>query len=299
MSDVVVKATVVPEVQTMQRVELTRARGIVVQQQFQGAETAAALVGLPYEAKNIYKVGMLPDDKNVAQTSTDPNRWQPKSSELSLLPAALMAREESSCMERVCLNYCGCGNLRNLKLHFYGGSGADEYLMDRPFQLGAWICCPITSTLYDVADPNGTRNIGRVRENCDPYCGRGFESVCLCTQYDDVHELVDGQLELRYRIRENQCCCNGSSNNCCGGTCFRNDMVFDVLSPEGRPVGKVQRTFGGGDNVGAALCRMMMQFSNYVVEFPEGSTEAQRALLMAATHHLEYKLFEKSGNENN
>lgn len=38
--------------------------------------------------------------------------------------------------------------------------------------------------------------------------------------------------------------------------------------------------------------------SNFILEFPQSATAAERALLTSAVFYVEYHLFEKKGNEN-
>lgn len=291
-----VVVTLAPDAQSMDRLGLTATKGVMVYQQTQGAEALAQYMGIPYEAANKYKVARISDE-----LFTKGKRFQPTGEELEKAPMDIFVEEESSDGMRICLTCCGCGNLRGLKLHFYG-NGGEQYVMQRKFRLGAWICCNLNSTLFRVENGSSTQQIGRVRENCSPYPCKCIEMCCLCTTYDDIQEYVNGKYEQRYRVRENQACCNGSHNNCCGGTCINNDMVFDVLDKEHKVVAQISKTFGGGNGISgccAALCRYAFKFSSFVVTFPDNTTEDQRALILAAVHHIDYKLFEKSGNENN
>jgi len=295
-------AMVAPSGESMSRdpVDLTLMHAACIHQEFQGAESVAAVVGVPYEQKNRYRISAVPEDKRVATSPNDNERWKPSSKTMQEIPLVLYAREESSCLERVFLNFLNIGNLRNMKMHLQGADGRDDFLMLRPFNCGAWICCPIKSTLYQSNGQQPTRKVGKIIENWNPYCLRCCEAVCLCTTYTDVHQFYQekNEWDFLYQIKTNVCCF-GPHNNFCGATPFKNDMVFNVTDRNGQVVAHIQKTYGSGDSYSQNFCRCCFQFSNYLISFPADSTQDQRALLLSAALHFEYVLFEKSGDENN
>ena len=56
--------------------DLEKMRGVVVRQETQFLESFAQGLGLPYEAKNRYKVSALPEGRAVATSPTDAARWR-------------------------------------------------------------------------------------------------------------------------------------------------------------------------------------------------------------------------------
>ena len=76
---------------------LMEMRGVVVRQETQFLESFAQGLGLPYEARNRYKICRLPEGRKVAVSPEDPERWTPTNKDLLDLPAALLAHEESTC----------------------------------------------------------------------------------------------------------------------------------------------------------------------------------------------------------
>lgn len=289
-----------PMGQTMSRMDFTAMNGVVIRQETQVAESVLQVVGIPFEAKNRYVLSALPVGQRVATYPTETGRYRPSGTELKALPQHMRAHEESGACERIVLNACGCGNLRNLKLHFFD-QGGNQFVQYRPFVgLGAGCCCPVESTLFTEEAGKPQQPIGRVREDCAPcssqWCERAFQLCCFCTFYQQVDVWDYNQYTPKYKLRLNVACC-GRTNNCCGATCLRNDAVFDILDMDGRVVAHIQKTYGGDDDCFGALCRMAMQFSNYAISFPEGTSHQERALIVAAVMHSEYLLFEKKGNE--
>eukprot|EP00122_Pirum_gemmata_P012555 Pgem_evm1s11675 len=74
-------------------------------------------------------------------------------------------------------------------------------------------------------------------------------------------------------------------------------MIFDVLDTNENIVATVQKTYASDGGIGAC-CRMTQQFSNYIIEFPENSTEEERAGILSAVMQIEYINFEKKGGDN-
>jgi hypothetical protein len=217
--------------------------------------------------------------------------------------------EESSAIVRGCLACVGGLNMRPLKLHVQDrpgfGSEGDApapsvgYVIEKPCQCGAWICCPWKSTLRDSEG----RVVGSTRENFSPYPKRCVQLCCLCTSFTDLmrHDPQSGRAERRYTMRSTMCCC-GRVNNFCGATCCRNDMIQDVLDPDtGEVVSTVQKTFapsgGGPCGGGAACCRCMQKFSNYILDFPEDADHEDRMLIVSGVMAVDYQLHEKPGGD--
>ena len=210
--------------------DLEAANGAVVRQVAQKLESVAQTLGLPYEAKNQYKLSLLPSGRQVAKSPGDKARWIPSAEDLLKLDSFLFVKEESSFITRFVLALCGCLNLRPLKLHFsVDPASGDAYLVNRDFKMGGGCCCPLIMDMFEVSgteqQPSRVR-IGRVRENFDNYCQRCAQACCSCTVYHDIERSLDGseEFETAYQLRATMCCC-GRVNNCCGGTCCKNDMV--------------------------------------------------------------------------
>ena len=95
------------------------------------------------------------------------------------------------------------------------------------------------------------------------------------------------------------CCCSGP-NNCCGATCFNNDAIFKIYPYEKGVVnyketaGTLQKTFGVAG--AGAICRCCLEFSNYVIEFPEQADVTDKGLFLTAFVNTEYVFMEKNGD---
>ena len=335
--------------------DLEKMRGVVVRQETQFLESFAQGLGLPYEAKNRYKVSALPEGRAVAASPTDAARWRPTNKDLLALPAALVAHEESKCGWRAALACCGCLNFRALTMHFFEsvdgsdeGAGIERFRLTRPFRMGIkatiGLCAGVGLFLgrvvtyalpFFVAVPKGGvaelvfgvlgacvglvlvrtrpeslrlrlslveeggRVVGEVVEAFEPAAGtssfdeKWWTCCCLCTFF----ARVTSETEPGFTLRFNSCCC-GEHNNCCGATCCRPDLVIDVLDESGAVVSHVQKTFapaGGDESCCNTLCRCLNQFDSFLVEFPAGASQRQRALLVAGLFSVEYEHFERKG----
>ena len=166
-------------------------------------------------------------------------------------------------------------NLRALKLHFLRG-GVEEMTNTRTCAMGAMCCCPLTMYVSQA-----DRLLGAVLE--DSSCGGCFEAQ------------PGGGLDHRYSIVVPTCCC-GRVNNCCGATCCKPNLIMDIVTPDGKLVSTVQKTYGGGQ--GCESCaRMTVQLDNYLIEFPVDATPTERALIVNGVLSAEYAYFSRTGGD--
>ncbi|KXZ43015.1 hypothetical protein GPECTOR_107g160 [Gonium pectorale] len=204
---------------------------------------------------------------------------------------ATFAQEESDCCLRVVLAAFGGLNLRALKLHAYG-AGVEHVTVDRPCRLGAGCCCPLEMTAYQ-----GNQMVGKVEEDCDNCCYGCWECCCLCTC---THKVLVGpsreSLVHKYSLRNYGCCC-GRVNNCCGGTCCKQNFFIDIVEPDGKLASVIQQTYGSGGC--EDCCRCTFDFNNYVLPFPSNATGIDRAMLITALLSIEYAYHSRTGGENN
>lgn len=282
-------------------------KGVVLRQFVNKAEAIMAMMDIPYEQKNKYKISVLPPDKNVKKTPDDTNGWEPTNMELSNLPLMFDMREESDCCTRTLMYACGMLNLRPMQLHVYEANGATQqevFQIDRPFACGGCLGAIMPDCLlrWDVKDRNG-KQFGMVRENYE--CpGKCIAQMCQCTTYADIYEGDENEMQRVYQTRTNTFCVCGNHNNCCGGTCFKNDFIIDILDDNDQIVATMQKTYAAGDGndgcLDSGFCRQSLcgMYSQYLIEFPPGSTPNQRALILTSVLHTDFMYFEKKGDEN-
>jgi hypothetical protein len=272
------------------------------------------MANINYEQANRYTVGALPSDRPVKKRANEKVGAAWSETEIKQLDRMLFVEEESTCCTRVMFSTLGMMNARPLKLHFRIEDGRDIYLVDRPFQCGGCVGCPLTMDMYrnyapvaDGPEQIGDQNsmlIGRVREDFNNYFQSCFRYCCLCTYRHEVQKPIpDGtgnpKFTTAYVVEANTCCC-GRSNNLCGATCVKDDMVFVILNAKGEEVGHVQKTFAGKGDCCTAYCRAIYHYDNYVLEFPADCTSADdRMLILTTIFQLDYQLFEAKSNSNN
>ena len=85
---------------TLVEQDLTQMAGVVIRQEVITTEVMAQALGVPYEAKNKYKISSLPGNKRVPSSQGDIAAWSPTNTELDALPTLLYAHEQSDCMTR-------------------------------------------------------------------------------------------------------------------------------------------------------------------------------------------------------
>jgi len=288
-------------------------KGAVIRQEAQIGETILQALNLPIEIPNMYVISALPNGKQVKKHPEDTAGWHPSAYDLKVLDRLFFVSEESNPITNVLMRLMGLNDKRPLKLHFVVSDGGEAYIIDRPFRCGGVCCTQLEMRLfkkYAIVDQEKTGPglqatdepilIGRVREDFDDYATACFRCCCLCTHRTHIEKVIpEGsfQFEPQFLLVANTACCwpPGGSNNCCGSTCFRHDAVFNIYDKNQDVVGRVQKTYGGGDGC-ASFCRCANKFDNYVVEFPPGAVTAEdRMLILTSILQLDYQLFEDKG----
>lgn len=287
----------------MDEIKIIETQGVVLRQKTQMGEALVRAAGVPCEKSNKYRLSYLPAEKNVGRTPSDPERWKPRAEELEALDAFLFVREKSGCFTRIALSILGWVNLRPLKLHFgLDEISGDAFVVKRDFNCGGALCCNLKMDVFNQSSGEEVR-IGRVRENFEPYLSKCCAQSCYCTSYHDIETCEPGaqgnaksDFEKKYTLVANISCC-GPHNNCCGATCCKNDMVFDIVDTNDQVVGYLQKTYAPGPGCCDAFCRMTHMYNNYLLEFPKDSTVEERMLLITAMFQLDFQCFETKGNE--
>ncbi len=106
--------------------------------------------------------------------------------------------------------------------------------------------------LFSTAASSEKRLIGRVRENFSPCLSKCCAVLCACTVYHNVDTVSSsGGFETKFTLRANYACC-GRVNNCCGGSCCKDNAVFDILDTSGNVVAHLQKPYARGSG---ACCR--------------------------------------------
>lgn len=77
-------------------------------------------------------------------------------------------------------------------------------------------------------------------------------------------------------------------NNWCGATCFNEVLKFDILDKDGKIFGTITRYYARGEG-GQACCMALYGFVNFALNFPPGTTDEERILLLSAMMAQEYQ----------
>mmetsp|Transcript_542 Transcript_542/g.643 ORF Transcript_542/g.643 Transcript_542/m.643 type:complete len:323 (+) Transcript_542:344-1312(+) len=272
--------------------------GIAVRQVAQlGEALIDSFSSLPFEQRNKYKISALGDKQALGG---DGPGWKPTYRELNDMPTDMMAIEDSSLFMRCLMNCCGFGNMRPLKIRFMTNNGSPGLMINRPFNLGGSVLCP-----HQMHTALGDVYVGKVEEDfhcCDNYFKRCAQQACCCTSYHDIKVPVNaqGDMQTKFKLEVDLCCCISGRCNVCGGTPCNNDAIFDIYEygQGGELLGKsgrIQKTYAGYSCF--ALGRCCYQYDNYLLQFPQGATPEEKSLLMTALLQTEYVFFERAGND--
>jgi len=262
-----------------------------------------------FQQQNKYEFAIPPENVRAASELAGADVWNPTGGQLRDAPSLFLGYEISSLCTRVLFKYLNCSFKRPLQFNFIPwlakgeldaqGMGnilqnkdiqdADSFKLVRPFKCGGCCCDPYQLTVHD---PDGS-SVGKVMENFQPYGEKCNHACCKCTFYHDMfeQESTGFSSEPIYTLRVNECCC-GRVNNCCGASCCKTNMIFDILDRNGEIVANIQKTFAKEETgCCGATCRMCSSFSNYIVSFPKGSTLSQKKLILGALMQMEYLYF--------
>ena len=124
-------------------VDLSSLDGVVVRQDTKFMESILQSVGVPYEAKQTYRISALdlPSGSRVAEQPNDPQKWRPTNDEIINKQPIIVAHEESSVLTRGCLTCLGSLHLRPFTMHihdvsFDGRKSNERMRLRRPCRLG-------------------------------------------------------------------------------------------------------------------------------------------------------------------
>jgi len=123
---------------TLVEKDLTAMSGVVIRQEVVKTEVMAQALGVPYEAKNKYKIAMLPGGVSVPSSQSDTAGWNPTNQELEALPTLLYAHEQSDCITRCMAIMGGCAGGRGMKMSFFEDDRKTErFIFTRKFKVCA------------------------------------------------------------------------------------------------------------------------------------------------------------------
>lgn len=274
--------------------------------------TQYAELFLPYDQQNKYMLSAAPEGVKAASSQHDGAMWKPTGAELRGTSPIFLAYEMSNFMQRCLFGCLGAKNLRPFDMNFVNSQMAmkldaegwrnikenkdvleddDGFRISRPCKCGG--CCLEPFVTFVRSAQNN--DVGFVRENFEPYSEKCFLATCKCTH---VHDVFVKSKTPTYQLVVNGACC-GAHNNCCGATCFKEAMIFDILDTNGKVVGHVQKSFAREDTgCYGGVCRACHDFSNYIVTMPQNASVEEKQALLGALVQIEYLYFSPKDNDN-
>jgi len=178
----------------------------------------------------------------------------------------------------VCCRKCGCLCRRDFDLDLNDGSGNKVYQFYHPMICCSWLsCCGCCRHRLQVKRAGNT--VGWVERDC---------RIC-CTCYPRF-SVTDSKGQNIYSISKDVDCCTQCCGNCCNCCCCASNsptpLGYTIEGKNGRPskgiVQKEQTALhaAGTDDV-------------FGVKFPDGSSEEDRLLLVAAAIIIDYALYDE------
>eukprot|EP00747_Dinoflagellata_sp_TGD_P164414 gnl/TRDRNA2_/TRDRNA2_184321_c0_seq1.p1 gnl/TRDRNA2_/TRDRNA2_184321_c0~~gnl/TRDRNA2_/TRDRNA2_184321_c0_seq1.p1 ORF type:complete len:226 (+),score=48.76 gnl/TRDRNA2_/TRDRNA2_184321_c0_seq1:80-757(+) len=178
----------------------------------------------------------------------------------------MFIREESACLERIC-----CSTNRSLTFIAHAGPDkmAPEVLhMHKPFGIP---CLCLCRPEFEVTLPSGTP-VGKVE---DPF------ACCTMNQH-----IYNDQGELVFNVDGSICQCGLCCKLCA-------DVEFSVTDPHsGEEIGHITKPK-------VTCMEMCKKINRFQVQFPEGCSEHDKALLVASAMLLDLAYFEENQNDDN
>jgi len=236
-----------------------------------------ALTG--WEQRNKYKVSTKPHGKG-----DKPEEWQDDTFTEALDKGHILTlKEESECCQRQI-----CRPMHTLSIKVKGGSdtkmdGETLATFDRPFKCTVLCCCMLFNPQVLTSTIKGGQVVGRTIQHW-----KLIQNFLVCQRYWRV---VDADGKDRYMIHDYFCC----NENMCAPSCCCPVRTINIMTPdESKVVGSIVNVWPGC-NFRACLG----QYDNYILNFPEDASPADKVNLLGALVLVEYMVFEKKPKKNN
>lgn len=249
--------------------------GILVRQDLQLLEEFVSC----FERQNKYKLcAAVPSD----------NGGNPTDLEFKALPAVLHAREKSSFFCRFC-----CANRREFTMGLFPGNtprdphwpeGVPPMLtIHRPFKCTILLCCCCMLWPQELS-VSGARGeaIGKVVNDF-----RCLDAFCKCTWWAKA---FDANGTHRYSFEAPLC-----GENCFAPSCCNETFTVSIRSGENENnvLSYLKNVWPGCNFRG--LCSA--NADNYVLDFPQGASPHEKALILGGLFLIDFELFERTNND--
>jgi len=182
-------------------------------------------------------------------------------------------KEKSDCLAKQCLT----GGCRPFVLHV-NIEDDDEEIDNTPFLM---LDRPCKCTFFCFDRPE--MSIRYVEDGRNDYLGK-VRDVFICCGVR--FEILDALNNLKYVINGSVCqwgmWCPAPCDQC-------ENITFDIQSPSGEVISTIKKKSPG------CLNAMVSDADNYAINFPNGATKEEKALLMSAALLLDYLYFEEKG----
>lgn len=249
-------------------------KGILMRQRFELIEALSS-----WERRNKYQVATKPTDKG-----NEPGEWEDKTFKDQLKHGHILTlKEESDCCQRQC-----CRPWHSLTIKIKGGdaTAADGETLaefDRPFACTMLCCCMLVNPQILTVSAKG-KETGKVIQHWT--C---IQNIVCCQRYWRV---VDAEGKDSYLIHDDFVC----NSNCWAPSICCPVRKISILTPDENrtEVGSIVNVFPGCNLRGCTGTA-----DNYILNFPDAASPADKLNLLGALTLIEYMVFEKKPDNNN
>lgn len=213
----------------------------------------------------------------------------PTDLEFKTLPAVLHAREDSS----FCCRFF-CASRREFKMGFFPGSiGPSPHwpqneqpmlAIHRPFKCSILLCCCLLNPQeLTVTDVKGDE-VGKVVEDF-----RCVDAWFKCTWWAKAYDSL-GTHKYSFKVPF----CGG---NCLAPSCFNESFKIEITSAEDeQTILSLLKNIWPGCNFRGLFSA---NADNYVLEFPQGASAQDKALLLGGLFLVDFQHFERTSEDKN
>jgi hypothetical protein len=188
-----------------------------------------------------------------------------------------------------CQRHCVSGNIREMKLNFFGGISLSDNMtdlskkpfaiIDKPYRCDG--CCYGGPEMTGYVDGEMEKSVGRIHKEW--------------TWYDKILRVYDDNSKIIYSITTKCCTCGFVCHKGCGYDKPANFYIF-----KGDEIQFDDKSGHVGTIVKCAMTYISLYHdsNNFSINFPRDASAHERFLLIGATLLIDYCFFEDEGKKN-
>jgi len=233
------------------------------------------------ETKNRYSFTPIPVGTTIPDAPD--SGWSEQYRNQAGFNPLLKGKEESECFERIC-----CPLFRGFDMALKDGTGTPFVTFHRPFKCDPCYAPPCCSCVnQEMSMDAAGQPVTSAKEVTGMCCTTG----CCNRKF----ETYDASGKLMYTMEINDCNSKSGGTNLCAPTCFNEALTVDVTDANGNLLPPSTFVWPGCN------CGGLTDLTNMVVQFPDGTTAAERSSILTGMMLIEFTVMEqrRQNNKNN